>query len=83
MYVTTGPHQLRVRVGDVDIPGSPLMVQVKRKDTPFRNMGELSQPWGVAVSKDGSVMVTEQEHGRVEVLDEGGNVSRSFGGKGN
>ena len=26
---TVGPHQLRVRVGDVDIPGSPFTVQVR------------------------------------------------------
>ena len=80
--VTTGPHQLRVRVGDVDIPGSPFTVQVKRKDTPFRIRGELDGPWGVAVSKDGSVMVTEQKRGRVVVLDKEGKVIRSFGCEG-
>ena len=81
--VTTGPHHLRVRGVDVDIPGSPFMVQVKRKDTPFRIKGKLAHPWGFVVSKDDSVMVTEQEHGRVVVLDRRGNIIRSFGGKGN
>ena len=46
-------------------------------------MGELARPWGVAVSKDGSVMVTEWECGCVVVLNRRGNVTRLFGGKGN
>ena len=39
--VTTSPHQLRVKVEDVDIPGSPFMVQVKKKTLLFASQGSL------------------------------------------
>ena len=57
--VRSGPHQLRVRVGDVDIPGSPFTIQVKRRGTPLCTIGGLNCPWGVAVARDGRVVVTE------------------------
>ena len=42
MPFTTSSHQLRVRVEDVNIPGSPFMVQVKRKDSLFHITRELA-----------------------------------------
>ena len=71
-------------MGDVDIPGSPFTVQVKKWGTPLRTIGGLNNPWGVAVGMDGCVVVTENRGNRVMLLNKNGNAWKSFdfrGGK--
>ena len=71
--VSHGPQQLRVKVGDVDIPGSSLTVQVKTRGTPICTVGGLSRPCAVAVGRDGSVVVTENHGDCVTLLSKGEN----------
>ena len=80
--VTSGSHQLRVRVGGVDIPDSPFTVQVVRIGIPHQTVGGLSRPWGVAVSSSGVAVVSECSAHRVTVLKEEGTKSKSIASKG-
>ena len=81
-----GPHQLRVRVGGIEIPGSPLTVSVSpspaMKGTPVRTITGLKYPCFVALSGDDKLIVTE--HGRhcVTILDKHGKKIKSFGSQG-
>ena len=78
----SGPHQLSVRVGGIDIPGSPLTVQVKERGTPLCIIEGLNHPWGVALSGDGSVVVTEYSGHCVTVMDKEGEKSNHLVQKG-
>ena len=58
-----GPHQLRITIRDTDIPGSPFAIHAMpspemRGDVKHIISG-LNKPWGVAVSKNGEVVVSE------------------------
>ena len=50
--------------------------------TPVRTITELNCPWGVAVSDDGHVIVTEYSGHCVTILDNEGKKVKSLGGKG-
>ena len=80
------PHQLRVRVGGIEIPGSPFSVSLilspQKRDTPIRAITELDAPRFITCNDDDTLVVTE--HGRhcVTVLDQCGKKIRSFGSRG-
>ena len=82
-----GPHQMKIKINDTDIPGSPLTVQV----LPSREMMVavqditiigLNRPWGVAVSKSGEVVVSEHHSHCISVYSREGKKIRLFGSKG-
>ena len=68
-----GPHQLRVRVGGIEIPGSPLTVSVSpspaTRGTPVRTITGLVRPRYVALSADDKLIVTEYGRHCVTILD--------------
>ena len=81
-----GPHQLRITMRDDDISGSPLTIQVlpssEIRDAVQHNITGLNRPWGVAVSKSGEVVVSENNGHRISVYDRKWQKIRSFGSKG-
>ena len=81
---THGTHTVKVQVYDVEledtsifIPFNPYLDNI----TPVRTMTELNHPWGVAVSDDGHVVVTEWGGDYVTILDNEGKKMKSFGGE--
>ena len=81
-----GPHQLRVRVGGIEIPGSPLTVSVSpspaMRGTPVRTITGLNMPRFVALSGDDKLIVTEWGRDCVTILDKHGKKIKSFGSRG-
>ena len=82
---TRGTHIVKVQVYDVElkdtslvIPFNPLIDSI----TPVRTITELNRPWGVAISDDGHVIVTENKGNCITILDDEGKKLKSFGGKG-
>ena len=81
----SGNHAVKVQVYDVEledtslfIPFSPYLDNI----TPVRTIRELNHPWGVAISDDGHVIVTECHSNCVTILDNEGKKKKSFGGVG-
>ena len=82
---TSGTHTVKVQVYDIQledtsesIPFNPYLDNI----TPVRTITELNGPWGVAVSDDGHVIVTECDSNCVTILDNEGKKMKSFGGEG-
>ena len=81
---TRGTHTVKVQVYDVEledtsslfVPFNPYLDNI----TPVCTITELN-PWGVAVSDDGHVIVTEWSSHCVTILDNEGKKAKSFGGK--
>ena len=62
MYTPTirGPHQLRIKINDTDIQGSPYRVKVlpeADRGVVQRTITEVERPWSVSVSKSGDVVI--------------------------
>ena len=83
---TRGPHQMHVRVGGKDIPGSPVSISVsippEKRGTPVNIITGLNKPCGVDVNEDGLVIVSEQSRHCVTILNKKGEKIRSFGSEG-
>ena len=80
-----GAHTVKVQVYDVQLedislvlPFNPYLDNI----TPVRTITELKGPWGVAVSDDGHIVVSEWSSNCVAILDNEGKKVKSFGGKG-
>ena len=82
---TSGTHTVKVQVYDVELEDTSLVIPfIPYLDniTPVRTITELKDPWGVAVSDDGHVIVTEYGGSCVTILDNEGKKVKSLGGKG-
>ena len=82
---TSGTHTVKVQVYDVELEDASLFIPFNPyldNITPVRTITELKRPWGVAVSDDGHVTVTECSGNCVTILDNEGKKVKSFGGKG-
>ena len=83
-----GRHQLHIKVGGQHIRGSPSSVAVKspveKLGTPILTLGGVDRPMGVAITKRGEVVVTDQGMGGnyVTVFSPSGEKLRSFGTRG-
>ena len=84
--ITHGLHQLHVRLHDIDIPGSPLNIPVSispmTRGNPVKSITTVNQPWGIDVTDDGLMIVSEESGHCVTVLDREGKKINSFGSKG-
>ena len=81
----SGTHTVKVQVYDVELEDTSLFIPFNPyldNITPVRTITELNLPWGVAVSDDGHVIVTEHYRNCVAILDSEGKKVKSFGGKG-
>ena len=84
-HSTHGTHTVKVQVYDVQLEDTSLFIPFNPyldNITPVHTITELKRPWGVAVSDDGHVIVTENIGQRVTILDNEGKKVKSFGGKG-
>ena len=82
---TSGTHTVKVQVHDVPLEDTSLVIPFNPyldSITPVRTITELKGPWGVAVSNDGYVIVTEWVCHCVTILDKEGKKVKSFGGEG-
>ena len=82
---TRGTHTVKVQADGVQLEDTSLVIPFNPyldNITPVRTITELNWPWGVAVSDDGHVIVTEYRGHCVTILDKEGKKVKSFGGEG-
>ena len=82
---TSGTHTVKVQVYDVELEDTSLVIPFNPyldNITPVCTITELDHPYGVAVSDDGHVIVTECYAHCVTILDNEGKKVKSLGGKG-
>uniref|UniRef100_A0A1X7TKY3 B box-type domain-containing protein n=1 Tax=Amphimedon queenslandica TaxID=400682 RepID=A0A1X7TKY3_AMPQE len=82
----SGTHTVKVQVYDVHLEDTSLVTHKAfnpylNKITPVRTITGLSCPWGVAVSDDNHIIVTEYLESRVTILDKEGKKVKSLGGQ--
>eukprot|EP00058_Branchiostoma_floridae_P007350 XP_002592838.1 hypothetical protein BRAFLDRAFT_201537 [Branchiostoma floridae] len=81
-----GEHRLEVKVNSVHVAGSPFDFTVHGKETPALTIGrkgsgegELIWPLGVAIDKEGNIVVVDKGNKRVQLFDaETGQCLRTF-----
>uniref|UniRef100_A0A1X7U9L5 B-box C-terminal domain-containing protein n=1 Tax=Amphimedon queenslandica TaxID=400682 RepID=A0A1X7U9L5_AMPQE len=81
---TRGTHTVKVQVYDVHLEDTSLVISFNPcldNITPVRTITELKRPWGVALSDDNHVIITELDGNCVTILDREGKKVRSLGGK--
>ena len=78
-----GRHQLHIKMEGQHVRGSPSSVAVKspveKLGTPILTLGEVREPWGVAINQRGEFVVTESDGDCVSVFSPNGEKLRSFG----
>ena len=83
--ITSSSHQLHVRIGKSHVRGSPVSIPVsvppEKRGVPTKVITGLNGPWGVAVTKEGQVIVSEYDVHSVAVFNTKGKKIR-FGSKG-
>ena len=82
---TRGKHQLTIRLGGVNIPGSPFTLHIpspEMRGKPVNIISGLTTPWGVAVTKNEEIVVAEQSAHRITILNKEGKKVKSFGTNG-
>ena len=82
--VTSGHHQVNVQINDVQVVSTSIVIPFNPyldNITPVRTIPELVEPWGVAVTDDGHIVVSEYGAHCVTVLDRDGKKVKSFGVK--
>ena len=80
--VTNGHHQVNVQVNDVQVDSTSLVIPFNPyfdNITPVRTIPELNGPWGVAVTDNGHIIVSECSRHCVTILDRDGKKVKSFG----
>ena len=82
---TSGTHTVKVQVYDVQLEDTSLVIPINPyldNITPVHTITELNYPWGVAVSDDNHVIITESNGNCVTILDREGKKVKSLGGEG-
>ena len=82
---TRGTHTVKIQVYDLQFDDVSLFIPFNPyldKIAPVHSITELNRPYGVAVSNDGHVIVTEHKGHSVTMLDKKGRKVKSFGGEG-
>ena len=80
--ITSSCHQVNVRVHDVQVDNTSLTIPFNPYHdniTLVNTIHELNRPWGVAVTDDGHIIVSERSSHRVTVLDRDRKKVKSFG----
>ena len=79
--VTNGCHQINVRVNDVQVDSTSLVIPFNPyldNITPVCTIPKLNIPFGVAVTNDGHIIVSENGDNCITVLDRDGKKVKSF-----
>ena len=79
---TKGKHQLTIRLGGVNIPGSPFTISPEMRGKPVNIISGLNRPWGVVITKNEEIVVAENGANRIKILNKEGKKVKSFGTKG-
>ena len=82
---TRGIHTVKVQVYDVQLEDTSLFIPINPyldNITPVRTITEFKGPWGVAVSDDNHVIITECHGHCVAILDREGKKVKSLGEEG-
>ena len=80
--VTRGHHQVNVQVNDVQLNGTSLVVPFNPyfdNITPVHTIPGFNRPWGIAVTDNGHIIVSDNYHHCVTVLDKDRKKVKSFG----
>ena len=79
---TRGKHQLTIRLGGVNIPGSPFILSPKMRGKPVNIISGLHNPWGVVITKNEEIVVAESGAHCITILNKKGKKVKSFGRRG-
>ena len=83
---TRGKHQLTIRLGGVNIPGSPFTLHIipspEIRGTPVNIISGLNGPFCVVITKNEEIVVAEKDSHRITILNKEGKKVKSFGTKG-
>ena len=83
---TRGKHQLTIRLGGVNIPGSPFTLHTipspEMRGKPVNIISGLDNPWGVVITKNEEIVVAENGAHCITILNKEGKKVKSFGTKG-
>ena len=83
---TRGKHQLKVRLGGVNIPGSLFTLHIttspEMRGKPVNVISGLTSPYGVANTKNEDIVVAELYANRITILNKEGKKVKSFGTEG-
>ena len=81
-----GRHQLHIKVEEEHIKGSPFLVLVKRPleklGTPIKTITGINQPWGVAISSVGNIIVADSNGNCISIFNPGREIIKTFGSQG-
>ena len=83
---TRGKHQLTIRLGGLNIPGSPFTLHIlpspETRGKPVNTISGLNNPWGVVITKNEEIVVAENGANCITILNKEGKKVKSFGTKG-
>ena len=82
---TRGKHQLTIRLGGVNIPGSPFTLHIsspEMRGKPVNIISGLNRPRGVVVTKNEEIVVAENGAHCITILNKEGKKVKSFGTEG-
>ena len=83
---TRGKHQLTIRLGGVNIPGSPFTLRIipspEMRGKLVNIISGLNRPWGVVITKNEEIVVAEYYDNCITILNKEGKKVKSFGTKG-
>ena len=78
--------EVHIKVEGEHIKGSPFPVTVKlpvqKLGTPIRTISGVKEPWGMAVSQRGEIIVTESSEHCISIFFPRGEKEQSFGSHG-
>ena len=83
---TRGKYQLTIRLGGVNIPGSPFTLRIttspEMRGKPVNIISGLDNPWGVVITKNEEILVAENGAHCITILNKEGKKMKSFGTRG-
>ena len=82
---TRGKHQLTIRLGGVNIPGSPFTLRIpspEMRGKPVNIISGLNSPYGVVITKNEDIVVAESGAHCITILNKEGKKVKSFGTRG-
>ena len=80
-----GPHQLRVQIDNIDFSSIPIVLPFNPyldNISPVRIIPKVYRPWGIAVTKDKWIIITDNYYNCLTILDKDGRKIYSFDQKG-
>ena len=80
---TRGKHQLTIRLGGVNIPGSPFTLHIipspEMRGKPVNIISGLNKPFCVAITKNEEIVVAEKDSHCITILNKEGKKVKSIG----